>query len=137
MAKQVKAALGKGLGALITMDEPEAVGSSSISEIELTKIITNPNQPRKEFEEEALNELADSIKMHGLVQPITVRETDDDCYQIISGERRFRASLIAGLTTIPAYIKKTSDENMAEMALIENIQREDLNAIEIALAFQT
>jgi ParB family chromosome partitioning protein len=137
MAKQVKAALGKGLGALITMEEPETVGSSSINEVELSQIVANPNQPRKEFDEEALNELAASIQIHGLVQPITVRETSDNHYQIISGERRYRASVKAGLTTIPAYVKKASDDNMAEMALIENIQREDLNAIEIALAFQT
>ncbi|MDR0547578.1 MAG: ParB/RepB/Spo0J family partition protein [Dysgonamonadaceae bacterium] len=137
MAKQVKAALGKGLGALITMEEPETVGSSSINEVELSQIVANPNQPRKDFDEDALNELADSIKIHGLVQPITVRETDDNHDQIISGERRYRASVKAGLTTIPAYVKKASDDNMAEMALIENIQREDLNAIEIALAFQT
>ena len=138
MAKQTKSpALGRGLGALITMDEPELAGSSSINEIELSKIIANPNQPRKEFDAETLEELASSIQAHGLVQPITVRETESGNYQIISGERRYRASLKAGLTTVPAYVKKASDENVAEMALIENIQREDLNAIEIALAFQT
>ena len=137
MTKPTKSpALGRGLGALITMDEPEVVGSSSINEIELSKIIANPNQPRKEFDEEALEELTLSIQTHGLVQPITVRETENDNYQIISGERRYRASLKAGLQTIPAYVKKASDENIAEMALIENIQREDLNSVEVALAYQ-
>ncbi|GHV22486.1 chromosome partitioning protein ParB [Clostridia bacterium] len=137
MAKQMKAALGKGLGALITMDDLNTGGSSSINEIELTKIVPNPDQPRQDFDEESLVELAASIKALGLVQPITLRETEKDKYQIISGERRYRASLKAGLKTVPAYVKKASDENVMEMALIENIQREDLNAIEIALAFQT
>jgi ParB family chromosome partitioning protein len=137
MAKQIKAALGKGLGALITMDDLNTGGSSSINEIEISKIIPNPDQPRRVFDEEALDELAASIKALGLVQPITLRETGNDKYQIISGERRYRASLKAGLETIPAYVRKASDENVMEMALIENIQREDLNAIEIALAFQT
>jgi ParB family chromosome partitioning protein len=137
MAKQIKSALGKGLGALITMDDLNVSGSSSISEIELSKIKPNPDQPRTVFAEDALEELATSIRSLGLVQPITLRETGKDQYQIISGERRYRASLLAGLETIPAYIKKASDENIMEMALIENIQREDLNAIEIALALQT
>ncbi|MDR2844024.1 MAG: ParB/RepB/Spo0J family partition protein [Candidatus Symbiothrix sp.] len=136
MSKQAKAALGRGLGALITMEDLNTGGSSSINEIELAQIVVNPNQPRKEFDEETLEELTASIRSHGLVQPITVRETSNNQYQIISGERRYRASLRAGLETVPAYIKKASDENMAEMALIENLQREDLNAIEIALAFQ-
>ncbi|MDR0680496.1 MAG: ParB/RepB/Spo0J family partition protein [Dysgonamonadaceae bacterium] len=137
MAKQTKTALGRGLGALITMDDLNTGGSSSINEIEISKIIPNPGQPRRVFDEEALDELAASIKSLGLVQPITLRETRNDKYQIISGERRYRASLKAGLETIPAYVRKASDENVMEMALIENIQREDLNAIEIALAFQT
>jgi ParB family chromosome partitioning protein len=137
MAKQTKAALGKGLGALITMDDLNTGGSSSINEIEISKIIPNPNQPRRVFDEETLDELAASVKALGLVQPITLREIGDDKYQIISGERRYRASLKAGLETIPAYVRKASDENVMEMALIENIQREDLNAIEIALAYQT
>jgi len=137
MAKQTKSALGKGLGALITMDNLETGGSSSINEIELSKITPNPDQPRTVFDEEALEELAASIKALGLVQPITLREVGKDKYQIISGERRYRASLKAGLETVPAYVKKATDENVMEMALIENIQREDLNAIEIALAFQT
>ncbi|MCC8146380.1 MAG: ParB/RepB/Spo0J family partition protein [Bacteroidales bacterium] len=137
MAKQAKPALGKGLNALITMDDLNTSGSSSINEIELSKISPNPDQPRTIFDEEALEELAASIRALGLVQPITLREVSKDKYQIISGERRYRASLKAGLQTLPAYVKKATDENVMEMALIENIQREDLNAIEIALAFQT
>lgn len=137
MAKQSRSALGKGLSALITMDDLNTGGSSSISEVELSKIQPNPDQPRTVFDEEALEELATSIKALGVVQPITLREVEKDKYQIISGERRYRASLRAGMGSIPAYIKKASDENVMEMALIENIQREDLNAIEIALAFQT
>jgi len=136
MAKQQRSALGRGLDALITMDDVKANGTSSISEIELSKIKTNPDQPRSVFDQEALEELAISINAHGIIQPITLREIAQDQYQIISGERRYRASMIAGLTAIPAYIRKASDENMMEMALIENIQREDLNAIEIALGFQ-
>jgi ParB family chromosome partitioning protein len=118
------------------MDDLNTNGSSSINEVELSKIEANPEQPRSVFDEESLEELATSIKSLGLVQPITLRETGTDRYQIISGERRYRASLMAGLTSVPAYIKKASDENVMEMALIENIQREDLNPIEIALAFQ-
>lgn len=137
MAKQIKSPLGRGLDALITMDDLNTGGSSSISEVQLSKIEPNPDQPRRIFDQETLAELASSIKAMGLVQPITLRETGPDRYQIISGERRFRASQLAGLESLPAYIKKASDENVMEMALIENIQREDLNAIEIALAFQT
>ncbi|MCL1937196.1 MAG: ParB/RepB/Spo0J family partition protein [Candidatus Azobacteroides sp.] len=137
MTKQSKSVLGKGLGALITMEDLNTGGSSSINEIMLSKIVPNPDQPRQVFDEDALDELTTSIKSLGLVQPITLREIGDDKYQIISGERRYRASLKAGLETVPAYVKKASDENVMEMALIENIQREDLNAIEIALAFQT
>jgi ParB family chromosome partitioning protein len=137
MTKQTKSVLGRGIEALITMDDLNTGGSSSINEVELSKIEVNPDQPRSVFDQEALEELATSIKALGLVQPITLREIQPDRYQIISGERRYRASLLAGLTSVPAYIKKASDENMMEMALIENIQREDLNAIEIALAFQT
>ncbi|MDL2214866.1 ParB/RepB/Spo0J family partition protein [Dysgonomonas sp. OttesenSCG-928-M03] len=134
MAK--KPALGRGLDALITMDEVKVQGSSSINEIELSKIQPNPDQPRHIFDEEALNELATSIKQLGVIQPITLRKIDDDNYQIIAGERRYRASLIAGLESVPAYVKTAEDENVMEMALIENIQREDLNSIEIALAYQ-
>jgi ParB family chromosome partitioning protein len=133
----MKSVLGRGLDALITMDDLNTNGSSSINEVKLSKIEANPEQPRSVFDEEALEELAISIKALGLVQPITLRETGTDRYQIISGERRYRASLMAGLISVPAYIKKASDENVMEMALIENIQREDLNPIEIALAFQT
>ena len=136
MSKQNKAVLGRGLEALITMDGLNTNGSSSISEIELSKIQANPDQPRTVFDQDALEELATSIKALGLVQPITLREIAPEKYQIISGERRYRASLLAGLKTLPAYIKRASDENVMEMALIENIQREDLNSIEIALAFQ-
>ena len=136
MAKQNKPALGRGLDALITMEEVKANGTSSISEIALSNIQRNPDQPRSIFDQEALEELATSIRTHGLIQPITLREISPEKYQIISGERRYRASIIAGLTSIPAYIRKASDENVMEMALIENIQREDLNSIEIALGFQ-
>jgi ParB family chromosome partitioning protein len=136
MSKQTKSALGKGLGALITMEDLQTSGSSSINEVELSKITPNPDQPRSVFDQEALEELAVSIQSLGLIQPITLREVGNDRYQIISGERRYRASIIAGLETVPAYVKKASDENIMEMALIENIQREDLNPIEIALALQ-
>ncbi len=129
-------ALGRGLDALITSEEVKTQGSSSINEVELVKIKANPNQPRHEFDENALKELADSIKEIGLVQPITVRKMDDGTYTIIAGERRWRASQLAGLKSIPAYIRTVDDENMMEMALVENIQREDLNPMEIALAYQ-
>jgi ParB family chromosome partitioning protein len=131
-----KSPLGRGLGALIEMEEPATGGSSSINEIELSKIQPNPEQPRSVFEEDTLEELTASIRSIGIIQPITLKEMGPDSYMIISGERRYRASLKAGLTHIPAYVKTAADENMMEMALIENIQREDLNAIEIALAYQ-
>ncbi len=131
-----KKALGRGLDALLDISDIQTEGSSSINEIELDKIKVNPNQPRHEFNPEALQELADSIAEIGIIQPITLRETADDEYQIIAGERRFRAAQMAGLKTIPAYIRTASDENVMEMALIENIQREDLNSVEIALAYQ-
>ncbi len=131
-----RSALGRGLDALITMDDLKTGGSSSISEIELSKIQPNPDQPRSVFEKETLEELAVSIRSLGVIQPITLKETGTDKYMIISGERRYRASLMAGLERIPAYIKTAADENIVEMALIENIQREDLNSIEIALAYQ-
>ena len=136
MAVQKKFALGRGLDALISTEEVKTSGSSSINEIELSKISVNPNQPRREFDPEALQELADSIKEIGIIQPITLRQMEDGTYQIIAGERRFRASQLAGLTALPAYIRTADDENVMEMALIENIQREDLNAMEIALAYQ-
>lgn len=128
-------ALGRGLDALISVDDINPQGSSSINEIEISRIVANPNQPRREMDQQALQELADSIKQIGIVQPITLRQMDDGTYQIIAGERRWRASQLAGLTTIPAYVRKASDESVALMALVENIQREDLNAIEIALAY--
>ena len=137
MAAQKKyPSLGRGLDALISTDAVKTGGSSSISEIPISQIKANPNQPRREFDPEALQELSDSIKEIGIIQPITLRKMDDGTYQIIAGERRFRASQLAGLTTVPAYIRTADDENVMEMALIENIQREDLNAMEIALAYQ-
>ena len=136
MATQRRNALGRGLDALLSMEEVKTEGSSSINEIELSKISVNPNQPRREFDETALEELADSIREIGIIQPITLRKVSDDEYQIIGGERRYRASQKAGLDTIPAYIRTADDENVMEMALIENIQREDLNSVEIALAYQ-
>ncbi|MBP5478175.1 MAG: ParB/RepB/Spo0J family partition protein [Bacteroidaceae bacterium] len=129
-------ALGRGLDALISTEEVQPEGSSTINEIDLGLIYANPNQPRREFDEEALQELADSISEIGIIQPITLREQEDGKYMIIAGERRFRASQKAGLRSIPAYIRKASDENVMEMALIENIQRQDLNSIEIALTYQ-
>lgn len=134
MAK--KNALGRGLDALITVNDGETQGSTSIREVELSKIHPNPDQPRRDFDEESLEELASSIKKIGLIQPVTLRKTDEDSYQIIAGERRYRASLMAGLESIPAYIKAANDDELMEMALVENIQREDLNSIEIALAYQ-
>lgn len=134
--KKFGPALGRGLDALISTEEVHTEGSSTINEIEIALIDRNPNQPRHEFDEEALQELADSISEIGIIQPITLREMDNGRYQIIAGERRWRASQRAGLTTIPAYIRTASDENVMEMALVENIQRQDLNSIEIALAYQ-
>lgn len=133
-----KNSLGRGLDALITTDYSgvAAEGSSSINEIALVDIIPNPEQPRADFDDEALQELAQSIKHIGLIQPITVHALSDNKYRIISGERRFRAANIAGLEAIPAYVRTADDEQIMEMALIENIQRQDLNAIEVALAFK-
>ena len=129
-------ALGRGLDALIDMGEIETSGTSSINEIELSRIQPNPDQPRREFDDESLEELAASIREIGIVQPISLRQQANGTYQIIAGERRYRAARIAGLSTIPAYIRTVEDEAVMEMALIENIQREDLNAIEIALSFK-
>ena len=129
-------ALGRGLDALISTEGVRPQGSSTINEIPLAQIEANPNQPRREFDPDALQELATSIREIGIIQPITLRQIDDNRFQIIAGERRWRASQIAGLTAIPAYIRTISDESIMEMALVENIQREDLNAIEIALAYQ-
>tara|TARA_B100000497_G_scaffold99756_1_gene112911 strand:+ start:5839 stop:6714 length:876 start_codon:yes stop_codon:yes gene_type:complete len=138
MSKKV---LGRGLSALlenadtdITSIEPKAL--HSIAEIKINQIIANPFQPRIEFDEEALNELAESIKVHGIIQPITVRKVGYEKYEIISGERRTRASILAQRSHIPAYIRLADDQQMLEMALIENIQRENLNAIEVALSYQ-
>ena len=128
--------LGRGLDALISTEEVKTQGSSSIHEVAVSQIKANPNQPRREFGQTALQELADSIAEIGIIQPITLRQMEDGTYQIIAGERRFRASQLAGLTSVPAYIRTADDENVMEMALIENIQREDLNSLEIALAYQ-
>ncbi|MDP4185974.1 MAG: ParB/RepB/Spo0J family partition protein [Bacteroidota bacterium] len=132
-------ALGRGLGALI--DDADKIMESassapSVNEIEIYKIEANPYQPRTRFDDEALQELSNSIKEFGIIQPITLRKFNDSHYQIIAGERRFRASKLAGLTSIPAYVREADDDGMLEMALIENIQREDLDAIEIALSYQ-
>ena len=128
---------GRGLDALIdTTNEVKTEGSSNISEIDIALIEPNPNQPRREFDKDALQELASSIKELGIIQPITLRKVEGQHYQIIAGERRWRASQLAGLTKIPAYIVTVEDQGVMEMALVENIQREDLNAIEIALAYQ-
>lgn len=129
-------ALGRGLDALISTEEVRPQGSSTINEIAIELIEANPNQPRREFDPQSLQELATSIKEIGIIQPITLRQVDDYRFQIIAGERRWRASQLAGLKAIPAYIRTINDESVMEMALVENIQREDLNAIEIALAYQ-
>lgn len=138
MAKK-KAAMGRGLGALISEQQYKPnIGESkeeNLNEIAISNIQTNPYQPRTEFDKEALDELATSIKELGIIQPITVRRVDDK-FQLISGERRFRASQIAGLTKIPAFVREVNDQAMLEMALVENIQRENLNAIEIAISYQ-
>lgn len=134
--KKRYSALGRGLDALISTEKVNTAGSGSICEIPVGQITPNPNQPRREFDPVALKELSDSIKELGIVQPITLRDQGDGTYLIIAGERRWRASQMAGLQAIPAYVRTVDDENMMEMALIENIQREDLNALEIALAYQ-
>lgn len=140
-----RSALGKGLGALLENSntditskklEGEAKVVGSVANIEISTIETNPFQPRTNFEEDALNELAASIKEHGIIQPITVRKLGYDKYQLISGERRFRASQLAGLTSVPAYIRIANDQAMLEMALVENIQREELDAIEVAISYK-
>ena len=131
-----KTGLGRGLDALIDTSHIDTNNASSINEVEISKIVANPNQPRRTFDEEALEELAASIREHGVISPITLRKNDDDSYMIIAGERRFRASKLAGLETIPAYIRTAKDEQVMEWSLVENIQRENLDAIEIALAYQ-
>lgn len=129
-------ALGRGLDSLISMTEIRTDGSSAINEIDIDLIDPNPSQPRTSFDSEALGELAASIRELGVVQPLSVRATSDGRYQIIAGERRWRSARMAGLVTVPAYVRTASDSEVTEMALIENIQREDLNAIEVALAFR-
>ena len=138
MSKKV---LGRGLSALLENAETDITGIEpkalhSIAEIKISQIIANPFQPRTEFDNEALEELAESIKIHGIIQPITVRKIGYEKFELISGERRTRASILAGLTYIPAYIRLADDQQMLEMALIENIQRENLNAIEISLSYK-
>lgn len=140
MAK--KSPLGKGLGALINNNQfekktvEEATSTSAVAEIDISKIELNPFQPRVDFNEESLEELKLSILEHGVVQPITVRKLSKEKFQLISGERRLRASKLAGLKKIIAFVRETNDQEMLEIALIENIQREDLNAIEIAISYQ-
>jgi ParB family chromosome partitioning protein len=144
MLKKRQVGLGRGLGALLS-DAEESTGidkesfpertMAGIAEIAIDSIETNPFQPRQEFEEEAMRELADSIRVHGIIQPITVRKLDNHTYQLISGERRWQASKMAGLEKIPAFIRTANDQQMLEMALIENIQRENLNPIEIAMSY--
>lgn len=151
MSAERRNALGKGLSALLNdtdnvipnnkkpaqeSSSPEVNSLGSVNEIKIAEIEVNPFQPRTEFDEQALRELSDSIKLQGLIQPITVRRVNAHKYQLISGERRLRASKLAGLTSIPAYVRTANDQQMLEMALIENIQRENLNAIEVALSFQ-
>ena len=132
----IRNALGRGLDSLIPMDDVPARGSSAINNIPLDRITPNPDQPRTTFDEEALAELATSIRELGIIQPLSLRKTGADTYQIIAGERRFRAARMAGLSDVPAYIRTANEAELTEMALIENIQREDLNAIEIALTFK-
>ncbi|QBQ39755.1 ParB/RepB/Spo0J family partition protein [Sphingobacterium psychroaquaticum] len=152
MALQRKTGLGKGLGALLQSEDIQVSRSGSdgaadiketgisaagsINFIRVDQVAVNPFQPRTDFDEQALLELAESIKVQGLIQPITVRQVNKNEYQLISGERRLRASKLAGITEIPAYVRTANDQQMLEMALIENIQRENLNAIEVALSFQ-
>ncbi|MGI4804728.1 MAG: ParB/RepB/Spo0J family partition protein, partial [Janthinobacterium lividum] len=152
MSADKRNALGRGLGALLNdsvhvnasakktepsaKDQPEPENFRGVNAVKISEIEVNPFQPRTEFDEVALKELADSISVQGLIQPVTVRKIGKNSYQLISGERRLRASKLAGLTEIPAYVRTANDQQMLEMALIENIQRENLNAIEMALSFQ-
>ena len=131
-----RSALGRGLDSLISMDDVPAKGSSAINDIDLDQISPNPDQPRTTFDAEALEELAASIRELGIIQPLSLRKVAPDSYQIIAGERRYRAARLAGLQSVPAYIRTANETELTEMALIENIQREDLNAIEIALTFK-
>ncbi|MCF0196836.1 MAG: ParB/RepB/Spo0J family partition protein [Bacteroidaceae bacterium] len=134
--KRKYSALGRGLDALISSDDVHIDGSSNLCEVSMELIQPNPGQPRRDFDDDALQELANSIRQIGIIQPITLRDMGDGTYVIIAGERRWRASQRAGLTHIPAYIRTVDDENMMEMALVENIQRQDLTSLEIALAYQ-
>lgn len=136
MSQPKRNALGRGLESLIPMDDTPARGTSAINNIDIAQINPNPEQPRTNFDEEAISELAASIRELGIIQPISLRKVGPDSYQIIAGERRYRAAKLAGLTSVPAYIRTANDAELTEMALIENIQREDLNAIEIALTFK-
>ncbi|HEX8332545.1 MAG TPA: ParB/RepB/Spo0J family partition protein, partial [Segetibacter sp.] len=143
-----KDALGKGIRSLLqnidsdlkttagTLKEPIAEKVTGINRIPLTSIVINPKQPRRDFDEQALQELSSSIKQHDIIQPITVSQLATGKYQLISGERRFRASKLAGLKDIPAYVRQANDQQLLELALLENLQREDLNAIEIGLSFK-
>lgn len=138
--KRTKAQIGRGINALLSsMESPEEVVKElthTVANIPVAQIEVNPFQPRKEFDTEALQELAESLKTHGLIQPITVRRLNDNSFQLISGERRLRASKLAGLEEVPAYVRLANDQEMIEMALVENIQRENLNAIEVAITYQ-
>lgn len=141
-----KRVLGRGLSALLENSNTDITTKNigvaggqtvgSISSLAISQIEANPFNPRTNFEEAALQELSESIKEHGIIQPLTVRKLGRDKYQLISGERRFRASQLAGLEEVPCYIRIANDQNMLEMALVENIQREDLNAIEVSLSYQ-
>lgn len=138
-----RSALGKGLSALLENAETDITSTSSgngivgsISTLPIKSIEANPFNPRSNFEKEALQELSNSIAIHGIIQPITVRKLGRDKYQLISGERRFRAAQLVGLTEVPAYVRIANDQTMLEMALVENIQREDLNPIEVALSYE-
>ncbi len=143
-SKSKRKALGRGLDSILSSPNTDITSgdisgsfvAGAIAEIDISKIETNPFQPRTDFDEMMLRELADSIKVQGIIQPITVRKMGYDKYQIIAGERRLRASQMAGVTQMPAFIRVANDEQMLELALIENIHREDLNAIEIAISYQ-
>lgn len=136
MATEKRRALGRGLDSLISMDDVPAAGTSAINDIDLSLITPNPDQPRRDFDEDSIAELAASIRELGIIQPLSLRKTGPNAYQIIAGERRYRAARLAGLQKVPAYIRTVSDTELTEMALIENIQREDLNPIEIALTLR-
>lgn len=141
MSKQTKGGLGRGLSALLTseeisLDDFDSKVLGSVAEVPISQIEANPFQPRTEFEKQALDELSESIRLHGIIQPVTLRKMGYEKYQLISGERRTRAAILAGLTHLPAYIRVANDQDMLEMALIENIQRENLNPVEIAFSYK-